>query len=240
MIEKFQTIESKISKPITYFLMGILWIAVILIMVVIGVVFNLIYNNFRQYLEQNLGIFFTLIIAQLLLIFCCIALIMALTYRKKQKIRKAIVDEKGITFYNNRNVIIETILYHELQPAQNSSTDVHVSNTQNVKYGKTTLQVYLKNKAGEIGPIRVDFNFELVILSNQYDLYHHFLKGIQHFRPDLRISQQAIDQYNISSEPQKTEFGIFEYIIAAIVILISAGLVYVFMFLVKIIVDKLH
>lgn len=236
MIEKFQTIESKINTPITYFLMGILWIAVILIMVVIGVVFNLIYNNFRQYLEHNLGIFFTLLIAQLFLIFCCIALIMALTYRKKQKIRKAVVDENGVTFYNYQNVIIETILYHDLKPARNSSTDVHVFNTQTVKSGKTTLQVYLKNKAGEIGPTRVDFNFELVILSNQYDLYRHFLKGIQHFRPDLKISQQTINQYNLSSEPQKTEFGIFEYIMAAIVILIATGLVYIFMLLIKIIV----
>ncbi|MDQ1859341.1 hypothetical protein [Chryseobacterium sp. WLY505] len=236
MIEKFQTIESKINTPITYFLMGILWIAVILIMVVIGVVFNLIYHNFGPYLEHDPGIFFTLLIAQLLLIFCCIALIMALTYRKKQKIRKAVVDEKGVTFYNNRNAIIETILYHDLQPAQNSSADVHVFNTQTVKSGKTTLQVYLKNKAGEIGPTRVDFNFELVIVSNRYDLYRHFLRGIQQFRPDLKISQQAIDQYNLSSEPPKKELGIFEYIMASIVILIAAGLLYVFMLLLKIIV----
>ncbi|MGR3854065.1 hypothetical protein [Chryseobacterium indologenes] len=234
MIEKFQTIESKINIPITYFLMGILWIAVILIMVVIGVVFNLIYNNFRPFIENDLGIFFTILIALLLLMFCCIALIVALTYRKKQKIRKAIVDEKGVTFYNHRNAIIETILYHELQPAQHSSTDVHVFNTQTVKYGKTTLQVYLKNKAGEIMPSTVDFNFNLVILHNQYQLYRHFLKGIQHFRPDLKISQQAIDQYNLSSEPQKTEFGIFEYIMSAVFILIAAGLVYVFILLIKI------
>ncbi|RXM40897.1 hypothetical protein BOQ62_03400 [Chryseobacterium sp. CH21] len=236
MIEKFQTIESKINKPITWFLMGMMWIAVILIIVVIGVVFDLIYNNFRQYLEHDLGIFFTLLIAQLLLILCCIALIMALTYRKKQKIRKAVVDEKGVTFYNHQHVIMETILYYDLKPARNSSTDVHVYNTQPIKYGKTTLQVYLKNKTGEIVPTTIDFNFEWIILSNQYDLYCQFLKGVQHFRPDLRISQQAINQYNLSSEPQKTEFGIFEYVMAAIVILIAAGLVYVFMLLIKIIV----
>ena len=236
MIEKFQTIESKINKPITWFLMGIMWIAVILIIVVIGVVFNFIYNNLRQYLEHDPGIFFTLLIAQLLLMFCCIALIMALTYRKKQKNRKAVIDEKGVTFYNNRHIIIETVLYNDLQAAQNLSYDVHVYNTQTVKYSKTTLQVYLKNEAGDIVPTTIDFNFELVILSNQYELYHQFLKGIQHFRPDLRISQQTIQQYNLTSEPQKTEFGIFEYIMAAIIILIAAGLMYVFMLLIKILV----
>lgn len=236
MTEKFNTIESKINKPITYFLMGIIWIAVILIIVVIGFVFDHLYSNFRRYLENDPGIFFVLLIAQFFLMFCCIALIMALTYRKKQKIRKAVVDENGVTFYNYQNVIIETILYHDLKPARNSSTDVYVFNTQTVKSGKTTLQVYLKNKAGEIEPTRVDFNFELVILSNQYDLYRHFLKGIQHFRPDLKISQQTINQYNLSSEPQKTEFGIFEYIMAAIVILIATGLMYIFMLLIKIIV----
>ncbi|WP_454046398.1 hypothetical protein [Chryseobacterium sp. Marseille-Q8038] len=236
MTEKFQTIESKINKPITYFLMGIIWIAVILIMVVIGVVFDLIYNNFRQYLEHDPGIFFTLLIAQLLLIFCCIALIVALTYRKKEKARKVIVDERGITFYNNQNTIIEIILYTNLQPAKNSSDDVYVRNTQTVKYGKTTLQIYLKNKTGEIVSSSVDFNFELVILRNQYDLYRHFLKGIQHFRPDLKISLQTIEQYNLSSAPQKTEFGIFEYVMSAFFIMIAAGLIYVFILLIKMLV----
>ncbi|MDR4890980.1 MULTISPECIES: hypothetical protein [unclassified Chryseobacterium] len=236
MTEKFQTIESKINKPITYFLMGIIWIAVILIMVVIGVVFDLIYNNFRQYLENDPGIFFTLLIAQLLLIFCCIALIVALTYRKKEKARKVLVDERGITFYNNQNTIIETILYIDLQPAKNPSDDVYVRNTQTVKYGKTTLQIYVKNKTGEIVASSVDFNFELVILSNQYDLYRHFLKGIQHFRPDLKISMQTIEQYNLSSAPQKTEFGIFEYVMSAFFIMITAGLIYVFILLIKMLV----
>ncbi|SDI18216.1 hypothetical protein [Chryseobacterium jejuense] len=233
MTEKFQTLESKINKPVTLFLMGILWITVILIIVVIGFVFDHIFNNFRPYSEHDLGIFFTLLVAQLLLIFCCITLIIVLTYKRKQKARKAIVDEKGITFYNNRSTIIEMILYSDLQSARNSSDDVHVYNTQTVKYGKTTLQIYLKNKAGEITPTTVDFNFELVILSNRYDLYRQFLMGIQHFRPDLRISTQTIEQYNLTSEPQKIEFGIFEYVMAAIFILIAVGLVYIFMLLIK-------
>jgi hypothetical protein len=236
MTEKFQITESKINKPITYFLMGIMWIAVILIITVIGFVFDLIYNNFRQYLEHDLGIFFTLLIAQILLIFCCIALIMVLTYRKKQKIRKAVVDQEGVIFYNNRNVIIETILYKDLQPGQNSSNDVHVYDTQPVKHGKTTLQVYLKNKAGEIVPTTIDFNFELLILNNKYDLYRQFLKGVQHFRPDLKISLQTIEQYNLTSEPQKTEFGIFEYVMIFTFLLVAAGLIYLFILLFKIII----
>lgn len=158
---------------------------------------------------------------------------MALTYRKKEKTRKAVVDEKGATFYNTQNTIIETILYSDLQPAKNPYDDVYVRNTQTVKYGKTTLQIYQKNIAGEIIPYTVDFNVELVILSNQYDLYRHFLKGIQHFRPDLKISPQTIEQYNLTSKPQKTKFGVFEYIMSAVFILIAVGLIYVFMLLIK-------
>lgn len=233
MTEKFQTIESKINKPVTYFLMGIIWITIILIIVVIGVVFDHIYNHFSPYLENDPGIFFILLIAQFFLIFCCIALIMALTYRKKEKTRKAVVDEKGVTFYNTQNTIIETILYSDLQPAKNPYDDVYVRNTQTVKYGKTTLQIYQKNIAGEIIPYTVDFNFELVILSNQYDLYRHFLKGIQHFRPDLKISLQTIEHYNLTSKPQKTKSGVFEYIMSAVFILIVVGLIYVFMLLIK-------
>ncbi|MDR6370680.1 hypothetical protein J2795_002392 [Chryseobacterium bernardetii] len=236
MTEKFQAIESKINKPVTYFLMGIIWIAIILIIVVIGVIFGHIYNHFRQYLENDPGIFFTLIIALLLLIFCAIALIMALTYRKKQRIRKAVVDEKGVTFYNNQNTIIDTLLYEELQSTQSSSDDVFVLNTQTVKYGKTTLQIYQKDRTGKIIQAPVDLNLQLVIVSNQYELYRHFLKGIQHFRPDLKISLQTIEQYNLSSEPQKTEFGIFEYVMSAIFILAAAGLIYVFTLVIKILI----
>jgi hypothetical protein len=236
MTEKFQAIESKINKPVTYFLMGIIWIAIILIIVVIGVIFGHIYNHFRQYLENDPGIFFTLIIALLLLIFCAIALIMALTYRKKQRIRKAVVDEKGVTFYNNQNTIIDTLLYEELQSTQSSSDDVFVLNTQTVKYGKTTLQIYRKDRAGKIIQAPVDLNLQLVIVSNQYELYRHFLKGIQHFRPDLKISLQTIEQYNLSSEPQKTEFGMFEYVMSAIFFLAAAGLIYVFTLVIKILI----
>jgi len=236
MTEKFQAIESKINKPVTYFLMGIICIAIILIIVVIGVIFGHIYNHFRQYLENDPGIFFTLIIALLLLIFCAIALIMALTYRKKQRIRKAVVDEKGVTFYNNQNTIIDTLLYEELQSTQSSSDDVFVLNTQTVKYGKTTLQIYRKDRAGKIIQAPVDLNLQLVIVSNQYELYRHFLKGIQHFRPDLKISLQTIEQYNLSSEPQKTEFGMFEYVMSAIFILAAAGLIYVFTLVIKILI----
>lgn len=234
MTEKFQAIESKINKPVTYFFMGIIWIAIILIIVIIGVIFGHIYNHFRQYLENDPGIFFTLIIALLLLIFCAIALIMALTYRKKQRIRKAVVDEKGVTFYNNQNTIIDTLLYEELQSTQSSSDDVFVLNTQTVKYGKTTLQIYQKDRTGKIIQAPVDLNLQLVIVSNQYELYRHFLKGIQHFRPDLKISLQTIEQYDLSSEPQKTEFGIFEYVMSAIFILAAAGLIYVFTLVIKI------
>jgi hypothetical protein len=234
MTEKFQAIESKINKPVTYFFMGIIWIAIILIIVIIGVIFGHIYNHFRQYLENDPGIFFTLIIALLLLIFCAIALIMALTYRKKQRIRKAVVDEKGVTFYNNQNTIIDTLLYEELQSTQSSSDDVFVLNTQTVKYGKTTLQIYRKDRTGKIIQAPVDLNLQLVIVSNQYELYRHFLKGIQHFRPDLKISLQTIEQYNLSSEPQKTEFGMFEYVMSAIFILAAAGLIYVFTLVIKI------
>ncbi|MDR6485883.1 hypothetical protein J2799_000368 [Chryseobacterium vietnamense] len=236
MTEKFQAIESKINKPVTYFFMGIIWIAIILIIVIIGVIFGHIYNHFRQYLENDPGIFFTLIIALLLLIFCAIALIMALTYRKKQRIRKAVVDEKGVTFYNNQNTIIDTLLYEELQSTQSSSDDVFILNTQTVKYGKTTLQIYRKDRTGKIIQAPVDLNLQLVIVSNQYELYRHFLKGIQHFRPDLKISPQTIEQYNLSSEPQKTEFGMFEYVMSAIFILAAAGLIYVFTLVIKILI----
>ncbi|MFZ4927686.1 hypothetical protein [Chryseobacterium sp. Mn2064] len=233
MTEKFPAIESKANRPLTYFFLGMIWLAIIAILAVIGFVFENIYDHFRYYIKNDLVIFILFVLALLLLLFCCIALIMSVTFRKKQKPRRVIVDEKGATFYNNRNSIIETILYRDLQSAKNQSDDVYVYNTQSVRYPKTTLRIYLKDTKGEIIFTSVDFNFEMTILNNQYDLYRHFLKGVQQFRPDLKISQQTIDQYYLTSEPPKSTFGMFEYFMAAFFLLIISAVIYAFVIIIR-------
>lgn len=151
---------------------------------------------------------------------------MSLIYRKKEKIRKAVIDEKGVTFYNHENHIINTILYSELQQAKNSSGDAFMYSTTG-KYAKTYLKIYLKNKTGQIILTNIDFNFEYMILSNQFEMYRQFLRGIQCFRPDLIISRQTIEEYNLTPEfPPVKNFGTFEYIIAAFFTLTILGLIY--------------
>lgn len=230
MTEKFRILESKINKPFTYFITGIIWLSIILIVAVIGSVFDIIFKRWKD----NIGIFIILLIAQLLLICCCIALIMSFIYRRKQKIRKVIIDEKGAAFYNSRNHIVDTILYSELQHSNGSSADVYVHSTQTIKYGKITLMVFLSGKTGEIILKNIDFNFEYVILSNQYELYRHFLKGVQHFRPDLKIGRQTIEQYSLTSEhPPAHEWGTFEYVMITFFLLIVSGVIYAFIVIIK-------
>jgi hypothetical protein len=98
MTEKFETVVSKINKPITYLLTAILWLVIIIVVIVTGVISENIYSHFINYIKYDLSTFFMLIFALLLLILCGIALIMSLTYRKKEKIRKAVIDEKGLLF----------------------------------------------------------------------------------------------------------------------------------------------
>ncbi|MGN7866046.1 hypothetical protein [Chryseobacterium sp. 22458] len=230
MTEKFGTLESKINKLFTYFITGIIWLSIVLIIAVIGSVFDIIFRRWND----DIGMFIIIVIAQILLIFCCTALIMSFTYRRKQKIRKVMINEEGATFYNSRNHIVDTVLYSELQHSKSSSADIYVRNTQTVKYGKITLIVFLRDKTGEMILKNIDFNFEYVILSNQYELYRHFLKGVQRFRPDLEIGRQTIEQYSLTTEhPPANEWGTFEYIMAAFFLLVVLAVIYAFIVIIK-------
>jgi uncharacterized membrane protein len=84
MTEKFETVVSKINKPITYLLTAILWLVIIIVVIVTGVISENIYSHFRNYIKYDLSTFFMLIFALLLLILCGIALIMSLTYQKRK------------------------------------------------------------------------------------------------------------------------------------------------------------
>lgn len=226
MEEKFQTVTSKINKPVTYLLTGMLWLVIIIIVIVMGVISENIYSHFRRYVEDDLNTFFILIFAQLLLLFCGIALIMSLIYRKKERMQKAVIDEKGVTFYNREDHAINTILYSELQQSKQSSSDAFIYTTTG-KHAKSYLKIYLKNKSGEIVLTNIDFNFEYVILSNQFEMYRQFLKGIQCFRPDLVISRQTIEEYSLTPDfPPVKNFEAFEYLIAVFFMLAILGLIY--------------
>lgn len=226
MTEKFETVVSKINKPITYLLTAILWLVIIIVVIVTGVISENIYSHFKNYIKYDLSTFFMLIFALLLLILCGIALIMSLTYRKKEKIRKAVIDEKGVTFYNRENHVTDTILYSDLQQSKQSSGDAFMFTTTG-RHAKSYLKIYLKNKMGEIVLTNIDFNFEYMILSNQFEMYRQFLRGIQCFRPDLTISRQTIEEYQLSPDfPPIKNFGAFEYIIVGFFTLTILGLIY--------------
>ncbi len=85
MTEKFGTLESKINKLFTYFITGIIWLSIGLIVAAIVSVFDIIFRRWND----DIGMFIIIVIAQILLIFCCTALIMSFTYRRKQKYGKS-------------------------------------------------------------------------------------------------------------------------------------------------------
>lgn len=226
MTEKFQTVTSKVNKPITYLMLGMLWVVVLIIVIIIGVIFEFIYSHFKDFLQNDLGTFFVLIFALLLLAFCFVAMIMSLIHRKKEHIRTAVIDQQGVTFYSNSGHIINTISYHDLQPVKNGSYDTYIYST-GVKYPKTYLNIYLKNPSGETTMTHIDFNFEYVILSNQFEMYRQFLRGIQCFRPDLRINPQTIEQYRLTPDfPPIKDTRLLEYLFAFLLTFAILALIY--------------
>ena len=53
MTEKFQSVTSKINQPVTYFLTGILWLVIAIILIIVGVIAEDMYSNFRKYLQDD-------------------------------------------------------------------------------------------------------------------------------------------------------------------------------------------
>ncbi len=105
MTEKFQTVVSKVNKPITYLLTGILWLVIIIILIVMGVISENIYSHFRRYIEDDPGTFFHP--------YFCPTFITILRYssndvfnlsKKKKRFGKLLLMKKELLFITGRTM----------------------------------------------------------------------------------------------------------------------------------------
>lgn len=200
MAEKFQSLESKMNKPLTYLLMGLIWLVVLIVAyLVCYIMYDLFDYGIKNYfLNKTSDLFFNILISVALSL-CCLFLVYTLILPRKKFFHKVIVNEKGIVIYNYKGEIVKEVFYSNLQPSrQNSYSDIH--HRDNAQLTKTTIVTHTKNETGTIEEDVIDLYFDYFIIKNRYDLHRHFLLGIQTFRPDLKIYPLTLERYYLTPE----------------------------------------
>lgn len=118
------------------------------------------------------------------------------TYRTgKPRYTRARVDAEGLHQYGEG--VPAQSLYYEALCASSGGAEYDVLWT-NWGYGETNpdLCVFVKNESGTVQVQAVEFRIFLVPNGNA--LLTHFVRGIMHFRPDLKIDPQVLSRYRIT------------------------------------------
>ncbi|RMX07934.1 hypothetical protein D8I35_02070 [Corticibacter populi] len=140
-----------------------------------------------------------------------------------------VVDASGI-HYQYSNGDTEALLYQDLVRTYEGFHDVR---TQTIHRGPTLLTVCLPSKDGGRPEFRVvEFGLDFQITTNRLELLGHFIRGIQTFRPDLRVSSQVFSAFFIDEHsylPQRKKI-LQVYLAAIAVVLFVTALVYLHVF----------
>lgn len=200
MKEKFKVMESKINWPLMYVAGSLIWLVIISVAVVIFFLFNEIFGSgFMNDLEYRSSHFFILLFAEIGLILCCLFLIYLMVNFKKKYFRRITIDENGVCVYNIRSEIIHQTLYSDLH----HSNDVYFPDISHRIHSqpsfRITLRIFTKDKTGQIREESIDLSNHSFSIKNKFELYRHFLYGIQTFRPELKIGQRTAEQYNLEA-----------------------------------------
>ncbi|WP_300689181.1 hypothetical protein [Chryseobacterium sp.] len=228
MGKKFQIIESEVNWPIAYLALCAAWLVTVIIAALILLLFCELFNQgFNDYYSYHLYRFFIILITEIVCIIISIFLIPYMINIKEKEFQKVVINEKGVYVYNYSNKIITRILYTELFRSDDSFLpDVRsVTNTQ-PSFTKS-IKIFKKNESGQIQETGIGFNYGIYILKNKYDLYRHFLIGVQNFRPDLKIEQQTLEEYNLSAKARPVQKSAeFEFFITIILLALIFCLLY--------------
>jgi hypothetical protein len=204
MEKKFQSLQSEINRPLTRLarISSVLLFAVVFIVLFILPIYHAIQKGILFYIENDKELFFTILVIQVFVLLCTVALI-----RFYQRIWKSIpvritVDERGILYYNSKHEMVNSILYTDLLKGETTfyKKDVFTEYSSQ-KNTERNLTVNIKQN-GLIVQTVVNISLDFAVLRNRYSLYAHFIKGIQTFRPDLTLDHLIYSNYYIDQKSQ--------------------------------------
>lgn len=192
---------SIINYPYTYFSAGLGCIIVILLAAVAIISLGgLIENGFWEYFTNKPGHFLVLLLATILSAGASYFTAAYLLKAKRDNKYSIVVNEEGAFILFPNGKISEQFLYSELCSSK-EQFDSDIGLVLNIKYNLTRLTVYKKNSNDESKMHTVNFQKEYYVIKNRFELYRHFLEGVQIFRPDLKIQYSALLHFQLLKNP---------------------------------------
>ncbi|CAD0225841.1 hypothetical protein KYG33_01590 [Chryseobacterium sp. D764] len=153
-----------------------------------------------------------------------------------EKISGLLINHQGILFLNRKEKILSEIKYQDLIKSKDSYTKDIYSESQNLgKYSNFRKNLYVHEKDETGKPKKKLINLDVIPLKNRYDLIGHFLKGVQTFRPDLKIDSEVykdfyLDEKTLRYAPDHLKSDMKVKIITiAVVILVIIAFRYIFL-----------
>ncbi|HBV15202.1 hypothetical protein [Chryseobacterium carnipullorum] len=234
MKEKFKIMESEINWPLTYAALGLVWLTITIIIAVIVLLFYKLFDHGFNDFSSDRGHFFVILIAEAILISCCLFLIIHIIDAKNKYFKRIVVDAKGAHTYNYKKELIDNTLYSDLCKSDDPFLPDVSDNTSTQPSFTKSLRIFRKNKSNQIDTTFIDFNYSYYQFKNKPELYRHFLQGIQIFRPDITIEQYTLEEYNLTDETSyvKKRKG-FEWLATLLFMAVLFGLLYLLVLFLK-------
>ncbi|OJV52464.1 MAG: hypothetical protein BGO31_07380 [Bacteroidetes bacterium 43-16] len=190
--DNFPALSSRHSRGLTFFIKGFGWFFSVFIFVCAIVTAIMVFS--KKSFTPGVEILQIGICLLLLLLFGWLILF-SLRKSQKNNFTRLVVDINGICYYNDTGCI-KKMLFVDLKSGPDTDYyDVFLNDPG--EDGPYYLLFYLiDSTTGKLKIGSVDFNTQTVII-NSNKIHRHFIKGIQLFRPDLRIAPGVLDLYRI-------------------------------------------
>ncbi|MBO9691614.1 hypothetical protein [Chryseobacterium sp.] len=149
---------------------------------------------------------------------------------KDEKISSLLINYQGILFLNRNDKVLSAIKYYDLVKSDNPYTkDIFSESRASGKYSDFRKNLYVHEKDENQKSKKKLVSLDVIPIKNRYDLIGHFLKGIQAFRPDLKIDPEVykdfyLDEKTLLYAPQnlKSDMKVKIVTIAVVIMVILA------------------
>lgn len=197
LTEKFPTMESEINDAATHFGAALSWVCILIIAVLaLFPIYELNRYVLIDYMTYKTGKFWGLIMMEILCLSGSFLIGRYLLHAKKNNKYSVVVNDKGAFIFSPNGTLSEEFLYAELCPSnENHHFDINL--LFNIKYNITRIILYKKDDSNRTVRHIMSFQWTYYAIKNRFELYRHFLKGVQSFRPDLKIQYSTLQHFKL-------------------------------------------
>lgn len=145
--------------------------------------------------DISIGLKLGMLVITLLLVWFFGWLMVTMRKKPKSNVTKITVDKNGINYYND-TALIKTLSYYDLKiRPQDEKYDVFLNEPGDE--GPFLLCFYVLDPESGKLLINTPVFDSRVVATNSNQLTRHFITGILHFRPDLKIEPGVLNLYRL-------------------------------------------